>query len=136
MVGGLGDAWCIFPYKDAAANLHDQVTGLVGGRLPFDGMQEQRFGGWAGSTFPMVHSLPKLGASFDFLPYLPQVSNPLGPDFNHDGTPDIWAFDKHDAGTGKTVYFVLNGKAPDQFLQIGATAMSSTDANWDFGVVG
>lgn len=58
--------------------------------------------------------------------------NPWLGDWNHDGQPDFFAFDKHDGGSGKTVYFVLNGFNPAQMLQVGATPFAWTDANWSF----
>lgn len=66
-------------------------------------------------------------ANYTFMP---------GPDFNHDGTPDFYGFNRKDEGSGKTVFFIMNGKDPSQFLQIGATPFGHTDANWDLGVVG
>lgn len=55
-----------------------------------------------------------------------------GPDFNHDGTPDIYAFNKQDAGSGKTVYYILDGHSPEHVLQVGATPFGFTDGNWSF----
>lgn len=133
-----GDAWCIFPYqgpKDATVWLRDEVTGLPGGRLLFDGSRVKRFGSWVGSSYPSVPTLPMLGESFSFLPYLPVVNtspHPLGADFNRDGIADIYAFNKRDAGSGKTVYFILDGRDPTRTLRVGATLFGHTDEHWSF----
>lgn len=85
---------------------------VLNGRLP-DGPPVQ-----SGAT-----AFGWVGANVSFMP---------GPDWNRDGIPDLYAFDRQDTGSGKTVYFVMDGRNPTQFLQIGATAFGWTDANWSF----
>lgn len=60
-------------------------------------------------------------ANWDFAP---------GPDFNRDDVPDLYAFNKHDTGSGRTVHYVLNGRNPEQVLQVGGSAFGWLDSNW------
>ncbi len=50
------------------------------------------------------------------------------------GTPDIYAINRRDAGSGKTAYHVINGANPSQFLRNAGTVLHQTDSNWDFDV--
>ena len=71
----------------------------------------------------------------DAAPATPAPPPPPPPgDHNHDGWPDMYAFNRRDAGSGKTVHYVLNGKNPEQLIQAGGSPFGWTDSNWDFSV--
>lgn len=121
------DAWCIFGYASEMVTLRQSI-GLPQGRPTFNGAQTYWFSPQGNHSSPSPLSSPPVEEPPSTSP--PAPPNPLGPDFNHDGTADVYAFNKRDAGSGKTVYFILDGRDPTQTLRVGATAFGWLDDNW------
>lgn len=56
-------------------------------------------------------------------------------DWNRDGTPDIVAIDRADAGSNSTAFFVINGASPSTFIASSGTVLHQTGSEWSFDVL-
>ncbi len=68
--------------------------------------------------------LPPTDANWDF-----EVA-----DYNGDGTPDIYAINRQDAGSNSTAVHVINGANWGQYLLNTGTALIRADQTWSFAV--
>lgn len=61
-----------------------------------------------------------------------QAIKTLNVDYNRDGVPDIYTFQKNDAGSNSTALRIINGSNPQQWLLQTGTVLGRTDSQWDF----